>query len=207
MTSQNSQESLDSKLSRDPQMKYLQRFIENGHLGNSACYDRQTLSRSVVILDKIGHSWTRRTTTFSSAAPNFWSALPDSDGQAIILDYLDPEAITGLMAEFSLAPEFFKTHLGSCEQHYTGWWAPSDLTTAPCLRSSGQVAGFFSVGYRRPYDIPEGSNVRNFDHARKQQCSLLRSFHKTEGSTVLFHHEVYSVAWFAGNSRRPGLCE
>lgn len=204
MTSQTPDESLESKLARDPQMKYLKRFIENGHLGNSACYDRQTLSRSVVILDKIGQSWIRRT-TFS--APNFWSALPNSDGQAVILDYLDPEAIRGLMAEFSLAPEFFKSHLGSCEQHYRGGWAPSKLTTAPCLRSSGQAAGFFSIGYRRPYDILEGSNVASFDHARIQHCSLLRSFHKTEGSTVLFHHEVYSVAWFAGNSRRPGLCE
>ena len=201
MTLQDSNESLETKLGRDPQMKYLKGFIENGHLGNSACYNRQTLSRSVVILDRIGASWTRRT-AFSE--PNFWSALPNSDGQAIILDYLDPEAIKGLMAEFSLAPEFFKTHLASCEQHYTGSWAPSNLTTAPCLRSSGQVAGFFSIGYRRPYETPDGSNVAIFDHARKQHCSLLRSFHITEGSTVLFQHEVYSVAWFAGNSRRPG---
>lgn len=201
MNSQSLNESLERKLGRDPQMKYLKRFIENGHLGNSACYNRQTLSRSVMIMDRIDGSWTQRT---ASSEQNLWSALPKSDGQAIILDYLDPEAIKVLMAEFSLAPEFFKTHLAGCEQHYTGSWAPSHLTTAPCLRSSGQVSGFFSVAYRRPYDLAEGLNVEIFDHARKQRCSLLRSFHKTEGSAVLFQHEVYSVAWFAGDSKRPG---
>lgn len=209
MTSHNSDESLESKLGRDPQMKYLSRFIENGQWGNNACDDRQTLSRYVVVLDRFGgRSWTRRTSaTLSEPNSNFWSALPHSDGQAIILDYLDPEAIKGLMAEFSLPPEFFKSHLGSSEQHFAGWWAPSDLTTAPCLRSAGQAGGFFSVGYRRPYDILDGSDVEVFDHARRQRCSLLRSFHKTDGSPVLFQHEMYSVAWFAGNSRRPGWCQ
>lgn len=201
MTSQDSKEILESKLRHDPQMKYLKKFIENSHLGNSACYKRQTLSRSVMILDRIGASWTQRS---ASSEQDFWSALPNSDGQAIILDYLDPEVIKELIVEFSLAPEFFKTHLAGCEQHYTGSWAPSNLTTAPCLRSSGQLAGFFSIGYRRPYNTPERSNVEIFDHARKQHCSLLRSFHMIEGSKVLFQHEVYSVAWFAGDSRRPG---
>ena len=201
MTLQSSNESLENKLGHNPQMKYLKRFIEQGHLGNRACYNRQTLSRSVVILDRIGARWTERTVP---SEQNIWSALPNSDGQAIILDYLDPDVIKGLMVEFSIAPEFFKTHLAGCEQHYTGSWAPSNLTTAPCLRSSGQVAGFFSIGYRRPYDMSEQSNVKIFDHARKQRCSLLRSFHITEGSMVLFQHEVYSLTWFAGDSRRPG---
>ena len=184
-------------------MKYLKRFLTNDHLGNSACYNRQTLSRSAVVLDRIGARWIQRT---ASSDLNSWSALPHSDGQAIILEYLDAEAITGLMLEFSLAPEFFKTHLAGCEQHHSGEWAPSDLTSAPCLRSSRQVANFFSIDYRRPYEAPEKSNIATFDHTRKQRCSLLRSFHLTEGSTVLFQHERYSVAWFAGDSSRPGQC-
>lgn len=201
MTLQSSNENLESRLGHNSQMIFLKRFIEHGHLGNSACYNRQTLSRSVTVLDRTGASWTQRT---ASSEQSFWSALPNSDGQAIILEYLDAEAIKGLMLEFSLAPEFFKTHLAGCEQHYTGSWAPSDMTTAPCLRSSGQVASFFSIDYRRPYDAPERLSTEIFDHTRIQRCSLLRSFHIAERSTVLFQHERYSVAWFAGDSRRPG---
>ena len=201
MTSQYSKGNLENTLCHDTQMKYLKRFVEDDRLGNSACYDRQTLSRSMIVMDRIGARWTQRT---PSSEPSLWSALPGSSGQAVIVDYLDAELIRGLMLEFSLAPELFKTHLAGCEQHHTGEWAPSDLTTPPCLRSTQKVASFFSIDYRRPYEAPEGLNKATFDHARKQRCSLLRSFHLTDGSTVLFQHERYSVAWSAGKSSRPG---
>lgn len=203
MNLQSSNEYLESKLGNEPQVRYLKRFIDDDRMGNSACQNRQTLSRCVSILDRNGAGWFQRP---ASSELSSWSALPNSDGQAIILEYLDPETIKGLMLEFSLAPEFFQTHLAGCEQHHTGTWKTSNLTTAPCLRSSRRLAGFFSTDYRRTYEVPEKRSIAIFDYTRKQRCSLLRSFHLTEGSTVLFQHERYSVAWFAGNPRRPGWC-
>lgn len=201
MSLQTANEGIKSKIGHESQLRYLRRFIEDDRLGNSACQNRQTLSRSISVWDRNGAGWVERPASSNVSA---WSALPNSSGQAIILEYLDSEAIKGLMLEFPLAPEFFQTHLAGCEGHRTGRWTTSDLTTAPCLRSSRQHGNFLNIDYRRPYEVPEKSNIELFDYARKQRCSLLRSFHLTEGATVLFQHERFTVAWFKGDTRRPG---
>lgn len=186
-----------SQLRRRPQLRYLESFITNNYLGNSACQDRRTLAQSVIVLDRIGGVWEERATTLK-----FWEPLPNADGQAIVLDYLDSNSIERLGQEFSLDPQFFQSHLAGCEQHYSGDWATSDLTAPSCLRSSRQKGNFITVDYRRTYDVSSSVRSESFNHSRKQRCSLLRSFHLTLGSNVLFHHERYSVTWFSGNSRR-----
>lgn len=173
--------------------------MTNDRLGNSVCRDRSTIARAVVVLDRIGNVWVERSKT---STLEFWKPLLNADGQAIILNHLNSEAIEGLGQEFSLGPEFFQSHLAGSEQHHTGDWATSDLTAAPCLRSSRRQANFFTIDYRRTYDVSSPSKMAIFDHARKQRCSLLRSFHLTKDSDILFHHERFSVAWFTGNSHR-----
>lgn len=188
-----------SQLRRKPQLRYLESFITNNLLGNSVCQDRRTLAQSIIVLDRVGEVWLERA---RPSTLRFWEELPNSSGQAIILDFLDSESIEKLGQEFSLDPHFFQSHLAGCEQHHSGDWAISDLTAALCLRSSRQKGNFITIDYRRPYNVSNSSKLENFNYNRKQRCSLLRSFHLTLGSNVLFHHERYSVAWFAGNSRR-----
>lgn len=188
-----------SRIARQPQLRYLESFITNNDLGNNVCQDRRTLVQSTVVLDRIGGIWYERA---RPSASRFWEELPNADGQAIVLSYLDSESIEKLGQEFSLDPQFFQSHLAGCEQHYTGDWSTSEHTAAPCLRSSRQKGNFITVDYRRPYDVSNPSRIEIFNHNRMQRCSLLRSFHLTLGSNVLFHHERYSVAWFSGNSSR-----
>lgn len=192
-------DTIRSKLRQEPQLKYLESFVTNDRLGNSVCRDRSTIARSVVVLDRIGNAWIERS---NASTLEFWKPVPNASGQAIVLNYLDSEAIEGLGQEFSLGPEFFQTHLAGSEQHHTGDWATSDLTAPPCLRSSRRRANFFTIDFRRTYDVSNLSKMAIFNHARKQRCSLLRSFHLTKDSEVLFHHERCSVAWFVGNTKR-----
>ncbi|MCJ1263080.1 hypothetical protein MMC22_002950 [Lobaria immixta] len=188
-----------SRLRQQPQLKYLESFMTNDRLGNSVCRDRSSIARSAIVLDRVGDVWIERS---ERSTVDFWKPLPNSDGQAIILNYLDSEAIEGLGQEFSLSPEFFQSHLAGSEQHHSGDWATSDLTAPPCLRSSRRQGNFFIIDLRRPCDVSSSSKLESFNYHRKQRCSLLRSFHLTNGSDVLFHHERYSVAWFMGDPRR-----
>lgn len=188
-----------SRLSQQPQLKYLESFMTDDRSGNTACRDRSKIARSAMVLDRIGDVWIERS---ERSTLDFWKPQPNSNGQAIILNYLDSEAIEGLGQEFSLLPEFFQSHLAGSEQHRSGDWATSDLTAPPCLRSSRHQGNFFTTDLRRPYDVSSTSKLESFNYLRKQRCSLLRSFHLTKGSDFLFHHERYSVAWFTGDSRR-----
>lgn len=188
-----------SRLRQKPQLKYLESFMADDRLGNSICRDRSTIARSAIVLDRINDVWIERS---ERSTLDFWKPQPNSHGQAIILNYLDSEAIERLGQEFSLSPEFFQSHLAGSEQHHSGDWATSDLTAPPCLRSSRRQGNFFTIDLRRPYDVSSTSKLGTFNYLRKQRCSLLRSFHLTKGSDFLFHHELYSVAWFMGDSRR-----
>lgn len=199
MSTYSYKDAVRSRLRQQPQLKYLESFMTNDRLGNSACRDRSTIARSAIVLDRIGDVWIERS---ERSILDFWKPLPNSDGQAIILNFLDYEAIEGLGQEFSLSPEFFQSHLAGSEQHHSGDWATSDLTAPPCLRSSRHQGNFFTIDLRRPYDVSNSIKFESFNHLRKQRCGLLRSFHFTKGSEVLFHHERYSVAWFMGDSRR-----
>lgn len=200
MSSSTYKNDVRSRLRNEPQLKYLESFLTNERLGNSTCRDRSTLARSAIVLDRVGDVWTERSPACTSLP--FWKPMPNASGQAIVLNYLDSEAIEGLGQEFLLAPELFQSHLAGCEQHHSGDWATSDLTAPPCLRSSHQHGNFFAIDLRRTYDVSSSSKMSIFNHARKQRCSLLRSFHLASNARVLFHHERYSVAWFNGDSRR-----
>lgn len=200
MSSSTYKNDVRSRLRNEPQLKYLESFLTNERLGNSTCRDRSTLARSAIVLDRVGDVWTERSPA-STSLP-FWKPMPNASGQAIVLNYLDSEAIEGLGQEFLLAPELFQSHLAGCEQHHSGDWATNDLTAPPCLRSSHQHGNFFAIDLRRTYDVSSSSKMSIFNHARKQRCSLLRSFHLASNARVLFHHERYSVAWFNGDSRR-----
>lgn len=201
MSSSTYKNDIRSRLRNEPHLKYLESFLTNERLGNSSYRDRSTLARSAIVLDRFGDLWTERSPV-STRLP-FWKAMPNASGQAIVLNYLDSEAIEGLGEEFLLAPEFFQSHLAGCEQHHSGEWATSDLTAPACLRSSHQHGNFFAIDLRRTYDVSSDSKISIFNHARKQRCSLLRSFHLTSNAHVLFHHERYSVVWFKGDPRRP----
>lgn len=199
MSTDTYKDEIRTRLRHQPQLKYLESFITDDRLGNNACRDRSTITRSAIVLDRIGDVWIERSEELTL---DFWKPQPNSNGQAIILNYLDSEAIEGLGHEFSLSPEFFQSHLAGSEQHYSGDWATSDLTVPPCLRSSRRQGNFLNIDIRRPYEVSNASKLESFNYLRKKRCSLLRSFHLTKGSKFLFHHERYSVAWFVGDARR-----
>lgn len=190
---------ITEKLGEHPELGYLEGFLNDNRMGNKACQNRSTLSRNAILLDRIKGTWIER-------APNLevrsWEPSKGADGQAIVLDYLDSETIQYLGLQLNLDPQLFHTHLAGCEQHYKGYWAKNHLTSAPCLRSTRRSAQFFSTDYRRPYVVRDDTGVTNFDHNRKQRCSLLRSYHETKRAEVLFEHERYSIAWFPGKDGR-----
>ena len=199
MTTHTYRDVVRNYLRKNPHLKYLESFITNDRLGNNVCQNRATLTKSVLVLDKIGSGWEERP---QASSLRFWERRPNADAQAIILDFLDSNTIQELGTEFAISPEVFQTHLAGSEQHFKGAWDASPLTSANCLRSVRQRENFFSIDYRRPYHVPNDATFEYFDASRKQRCSLLRSFHWTPGVDVLFHHERFTVAWFAGNSTR-----
>lgn len=184
-------------------LRYLENFLNDNRNGNSVCHNRATLARTAVLLDRAGGKWTRRPRNLDCRT---WGPVTGADGQAIILDFLDTEAIEYLGREFGLDPRVFQAHLAGCEQHYTGDWTKSQYTVAPCLRSIRRDLRFISVDFRRPYSVLDDNSLKTFDQARKQTCSLLRSHHLLEGTDVLFEHERYTIAWFPGFEKgRPGM--
>ena len=181
---------------------YLARFLDDSRIGNSACQSRSTLIRNAIVLDRINGSWNERV---QSQDTQSWGPSQDADGQAIILDYLDPEAVDYLGSRFDLDPQFFQTHMAGCEQHYSGFWARSEYTSAPCLPSTKRSASFVSFDYRRPYVVQDDTSVAVFNHNRIRRCSLLRSYHWMGTAEALFEHERYTIAWIPEiEGQRPG---
>lgn len=180
------------KLGDNPGLTYLANFLNDNRMGNFACQNRSTLSRNARTLDRRNGSWVERTWNQET---RLWESSEDADGQAIIIDYLDSDAVEYLGLRFDLDPQVFQTHLAGCEQHYTGDWAKHDSTSAPCLRSSRRSAHFVSFDYRRPYNMRDDTSVAIFNQDRIQKCSLLRSYHWTRTAEALFQHERYSIAW------------
>ena len=188
-----------NNLGENPGLRYLVSFLDNNGMGNSACQDRSKISRNAVVLDNRNGTWTRRA---CSPETQTWEPIGDADGQAIIVDYLDTEVIEYLGSRFDLDPEFFQTHLAGCEQHCSGDWTRSDLSSPPCLRSRRRYGNFVSFDYRRPYQTRDDTSVAKFNHNRLQRCSLLRSYHWARKAEALFQHERYSVAWFPGKGEQ-----
>ena len=201
MPSSSYRETIRNHVTTQPDLRYLQRFLENNRWANSACQNRSKLAHTAVVLDRKKGEWTERPQNLDCST---WEPANGVDGQAIVLDYLDTETIEYLGRELELDPRLFQAHLGGCEQHHTGDWAPSEFTVAPYLQSLRRKSHFVTVDYRRPYSAPNDSSLAIFNDTRIQTCSVLRSHHLLGGANTLFEHERYSVAWFAGNNKRPG---
>ena len=199
MASSTYRQIVTNSLGKHPELRYLERFLNDNRKGNEVCQDRATLYHNAILLDRINGQWVPRSQNQDFRS---WEPSEGADGQAIVLDYLDTETIEYLGLRFDIDPQFFQAHLAGCEQHYRGGWAPSHLTSAPCLRSTRRRAQFFSIDYRRPYIVRYDPKLANFEYYRTQRCSLLRSHHRIEREEVLFEHERYSIAWFPGTDER-----
>ena len=199
MTSTTYRQTLRNRIGKHPELTYLAGFLDDSRMGNWACQNRSTLVRNAIVLDRTKGSWNENHQYQNTQS---WEPCKGADGQAIIVDYLDSEAIQYLGSRFDLDPQVFQTHIAGCEQHYKGDWDESDLTSAPCLRSTKRSAHFVSFDYRRPYVVPDNTSIADFkdkfNHKRIRSCSLLRSYHWAETAKAFFQHERYTIAWFAG---------
>ena len=193
---------IQTRTAAEPDLRYLENFLNDNRNANSVCDNRATLARTAVLLDRTGGKWTRKPRNLDCRT---WGPVAGADGQAILLDFLDTKTVEYLCSEFDLDPRVIQAHLAGCEQHYTGDWTKSEFTVAPCLRSIRRNSRFISVDFRRPYSVLDANSLKAFDHARKQTCSLLRSHHLLEGADVLFEHERYTIVWCPEIEKgRPG---
>ena len=183
----------------EPDLRYLEAFLNDNRMGNQACQNRSTIIRTGVLLDRVAGRWIQRA---QSSSCHTWEPAAGSDFQAIILDYLDSESIEYLGHNLELDPQFFSNHLSGCEQHYTGDWVKSRMTAAAYLQSARRNSRYTSFDYRRAYPIYSETNFGAFDNERIQKCGLLRSYHVATAAEVILQHERFSIAWFPGSKSR-----
>ena len=175
----------------EPKLQYLAAFIQDPRMGNSACKNRQRLARDVVILERNENRWREREWKIGHQP---WDEADGARGYAIIMNYLDSEAVQSILA-LGIDVSAFQAHIDGCEQHYTGAWWPSNMTSAPYLRTEEHRSRFVSFDYRRRYTIRDESDLAEFEHSRKKRCSLLRSHHPARSANALFEHERCTIAW------------
>jgi len=186
---------VDSLVDSRPHLKLLQVFLKDEKWGNEACRDREYLERDVKVLGLTATGWVYKAQDLDNA---IFQPMENANRHVIVLNYLDCSVISILGEMFNIDPDFFYSHLAGCEQHHSGTWYPSELTSPPPLLSTRLQAPYIVLDFRRPYalDIDESNRLekRNeFDDWRIQTCTILRSFHETMASPKIFAHERFSV--------------
>ena len=175
----------------EPKLKYLGAFMQDPRLGNSACNSQPRLASDVVILERNENGWCEREWKIGHQP---WDKADSARGYAIIMNYLDSEALQSIVA-LGIDVRAFQAYIDGCEQHYTGTWRPSNMTSPPYLRTEEHQSRFVSFDYRRRYTIRDATDLAEFELSRKERCSLLRSHHSARSADALFEHERCTIAW------------
>ena len=180
-----------TRFETEPKLKYLGALIQDPRLGNSACINRQLLARDVVILERNEDGWREHEWKIGRQP---WDEADSARGYAIIMNYIDSEALQSIVP-LGIDVRAFQGHIDGCEQHYTGTWSPSNMTSPPYLRTEEYHSRFVSFDYRRRYTIRNATDLAAFESSRKERCRLLRSHHSARSADALFEHERCTVAW------------
>ena len=179
------------RLSGEPKLRYLHAFMRDPRLGNNGCKKRQMLASGVVVLERRNYSWHRREWNVNHQP---WEGADMTLGYAVIMNYLDPDAIRSLLG-LGIDIRVFQAHMDGCEQHYTGEWKPNSMTAPPYLRTDQHQSNFVCFDYRRRYTVKNEQDFAAFDSSRKERCRLLRSHHMARSADALFEHERCTIAW------------
>ena len=179
------------RFATEPKLKYLNALIQNPRLGNNSIDSRHRLASDVVVLERKENGWHNREWKIGHQP---WDGADSARSYAIIMNYLDLEALQSMVA-LGIDVRAFQAHIDGCEQHYTGTWWPSNLTSPPYLRTERYQSRFVSFDYRRRYTIKDASDFAAFDLSRKERSRLLRSHHLARSADALFEHERCTIAW------------
>ncbi|KAL8786128.1 MAG: hypothetical protein Q9195_008332 [Heterodermia aff. obscurata] len=175
----------------EPKLKYLGALMQDPRLGNNAYNSRQRLARDAIILERNEDGWHGREWKIGHQP---WDAADSPRGYAIVMNYLDSEALQSITA-LGINVKAFRAHIDGCEQHYTGTWWPSHMTSPPYLRTEEHDSRFVSFDYRRRYKIRDRTDLEAFEVSRLERCTLLRSHHLAPSAGALFEHERCTIAW------------
>ena len=183
-----------------PELQYLHAFLGNPQMGNSVCIDRQSLAHESVILERRNETWRRR---YANILDGPWNQTDKAQSYVVAMNYFEPREIRSLAQELGINAKVFQAHMHGCEQHFTGTWEPSNLTTPPYLRADRYESGFVTFDYRKRYPMTDSASLAAFESSRKQRCTLLRSHHLARSADSLFEHERCTIAWSPAISERP----
>ncbi|KAL9100496.1 MAG: hypothetical protein Q9163_004135 [Psora crenata] len=84
---------ISERLRSEPDLEYLDAFMRNPRLGNDVCNDRERLAREVVVLERRDKEWHGRVWNVGKQP---WEMNDGADGYAVVMNYIDPEAIESL---------------------------------------------------------------------------------------------------------------